>query len=119
MILQEIENKLKEIDPIVIYGKVLENSLDEAETDLWNYIVFNRTIKRPNTNKTSYTDYFAVHIVRENYVPEGLEEEVIEKVCELPGVRVAGDGTYNYVNKPNTNVVVEMFSIEFYRAKKV
>ena len=94
MILSDIEAKLREIDPSVYYGMVDES---RKET-LWNYIVFNR---------------------RENYVPEGIDAEVIEKLTSLPGVRLAGtDCTFNYVQKPNTNIIVEMLSIPFVRARK-
>lgn len=116
MILSDIEAKLKELDPNVYYGMVDES---QKET-VWNYIVFNRRSVRHSTNKTAASDYFDVHIIRENYIPEGLDEEVISKLRELPGVRQTGeDGTFTYVQKPNTNIVVEMLSIPFVRARKV
>ena len=115
MILTDIEAKLKEIDPNVYYGMVDES---RAET-VWDYIVFNRTAIRHSTNKTSSSDRFSVHVIRENYIQDGLEDEVIEKLCELPGVRLTyEDTTFNYVQKPNTNIVVEMMTISFLRARK-
>lgn len=115
MILSDIEAKLNEIDPNVYYGMV-----DESRKDtVWNYIVFNRTNIKHSPNKTSATDRFDVHIIRENYIPDGLEDEVVDKLCELPGVRLTGeDTTFDYVQKPNTNIVVEMMSISFLRARK-
>jgi hypothetical protein len=115
LILNDIQEKLKEIDNNVFYGMV-DNSMNET---LWNYIVFNRNKLSINQNKISNSEYYSIHIIRENFIPEGLEEEVINKMIEINGFRVAGDGTYNYVEKPNTNVVVEMFSIDFVRPKKV
>lgn len=115
MILTDIEAKLKEIDPNVYYGIVDES---RKET-FWDYIVFNRTIIRHSSNKTSATDRFEVHIIRENYIPDGLEDEVIDKMRELPGVRLADEDTvFTYVQKPNTNIVVEMMTITFVRARK-
>lgn len=115
MILSDIEAKLREIDPSVYYGMVDES---RKET-LWNYIVFNRSTITHSANKTSATDHFEVHIIRENYVPEGIDVEVIEKLTSLPGVKLAGtDCTFNYVQKPNTNIIVEMLSIPFVRARK-
>lgn len=115
MILNEIQNKLEELDPNVFYG-VVDNRMKET---LWNYIVFNRTSLRNSANKTGYTDYFDIHIVRENYIPEGLDIEVIAKVLEIDGVRLAKDnGIYTYVQKNNTNVVVEMLTLSFMRARK-
>lgn len=115
MILTDIEAKLKEIDPNVYYGMVDES---RKET-VWDYIVFNRTIIRHSTNKTSESDRFDVHVIRENFIPDGLENEVIDKLRELPGVKLTGDdSTFTYVQKPNTNIVVEMMSIHFLRARK-
>lgn len=115
MILNEIKKKLEEIDSHVFYGMVD----DSMQKTLWNYIVFNRTLMKGNQNKTGYTDYFTVHIIREEWIPEGLEIEVINKMLEINGMRLSGsDATYAYVPKPNTNIVVEMLSIEFMKAKK-
>ena len=115
MILNEIQTKLKELDEHVFYGMV-DNSMQET---LWNYIVFNRTTMKPNPNKTGYTDYYTVHIIREEWIPEGFEIDVINKMLEINGMRLAGnDAVYSYVPKPNTNIVVEMLSIDFMKAKK-
>lgn len=116
MILNQIKEKLLEIDPRVYYGKVD----DAIREERWDYIVFDRKKIRANENKTSYSCYYSVHIVRENFVPEGIEKEVINKMCELPGMRMSGsDLTFDYTSKPNTNETVEMLSIEFVKAIKV
>lgn len=115
MILNDIKEKLEDIDENVFYGAV--NS--RMKETLWNYIVFNRVKLSPNQNKTSYTAEYAVHIVREDYIPEGLEEEVIEALTSIKGVRVNSEGgSYDYVTKPSTDTVVEMFSINFYIPRK-
>ena len=116
MILNDIKNKLKEVEKNVFYGMVDPSMKDET---LWNYIVFNRTTKKQNENKTGYTDVYSVHIIRENFIPEGFEEEVISKILEIAGMRLAGtDGVYTYVAKPSTDAVIEMFSIDFVKPKK-
>lgn len=115
MFLADIEAKLKEIDPNVYYGMV-DESMKET---VWDYIVFNRTNIRPSSNRTSAADRFDVHIIRENFIPEETDEAVIAKLQELPGVRLAGeDCEFTYVQKPNTNIVVEMLTIPFVRARK-
>lgn len=115
MILADIESALREIDERVYYGMVDES---EKET-VWKCTVFNRVSSRFNGNRTSVSDYFDVHVIRENYVPEGLDAEIIDKLCRLEGVRLASaDCTYTYVPKPNTNIVVEILSIHFVRARK-
>ena len=115
MILDDIKKKLQEIDERVFYGMV-DNSVRET---VWDYIIFERYRKRINDNKTGFTDVYSVHLIREEFIPEGLEETLIAKMCEIPGMRVEGsDGEYTYIQKPNTDVVVEMFSINFVKARK-
>ena len=116
MILTEIKEKLLEIDPIVFYGAV---NPDKVET-VWDYIVFERKVTKPSTNQTGYSHYFTVHIIRENFIPEGLELTVIEKMKEIPGMKLSSnDMTYDYTVKPSTDAVVDMLSIDFVRAVKV
>lgn len=116
MILNDIKEKLLEIDPVVYYGKV-SSTIRESK---WDYIVFDRRRIKPSENRTGHSCYYSVHIVRENFVPEGFEKTVIDKVCEIPGMRLAGsDLTFDYTSKPNTDETVEMLSIEFVKAIKV
>lgn len=115
MILEEIKQKLEEVEPRVYYGMV-DDSVRET---VWDYAVFNRVTTKPTTNKNGFSDYYDVHIVRENFIPEGTDADVIEKMLSIEGMRLAGtDGTYTYVQKPNTNIVVEMLSLHFVRARK-
>lgn len=114
MLLTDIEAALKELDPNVYYGMVDESHMETV----WDYIVFNRTTITHSANKTAASDRFDVHIIRENYVPENFDTLVIDRLCALPGVRTGGDCTFDYVQKPNTNIVVEMLTIPFVRARK-
>lgn len=115
MILDDIKQRLEEIDSRVFYGMV-DNAVRET---IWDYIVFNRANIKTTANKNGFSDYYDVHIVRENFIPEGIDGEVIEKMLTIDGMRLAGtDGTYSYVQKPNTNTVVEMLSLHFVRARK-
>lgn len=115
MILNEIKKKLEEIDPNIFYGAVDK----KMQKEIWDYIVFNRTVLKSNKDKTGYTDGYVVHIVREEWIPEGLAEEVIEKMTEIKGMRLSGsDSEYTYMVKPKTDAVVEMLSIEFAKARK-
>lgn len=115
MILDEIKTKLQEIDSEVDYGAVKRS---RRET-VWNYTVFNRGPLKQNPNKTSYNQYYAIHIVRENFIPEGLVVEYINKMLEIAGMRLAGtDIQYTYTTKPNTDRIVEMASVEFVKPVK-
>lgn len=116
MLLEQIQNKLKEIDDNVFYGMADEEKI----TDKWDYIVFMRKALSISDTKQGYSDRFTVAIIREDFIPEGLEIEVINKMLEIQGMRVASsDCTYTYIKKPNTtNIVVELLTIEFVKARK-
>lgn len=117
MILNDIKQKLEEFNPIVFYGSVDADSKDIK--DCWDYTVFNRTKLRVAPDKNSYVDVIEVHIVREEYVPDGTDTEVIAKMRSIPGVKLASeDGTYDYTRKPGTGTVVEMLTLTFTRARK-
>jgi outer membrane receptor for ferrienterochelin and colicin len=73
------------------------------------------TIER-NANDQSYT--CNIHSLND-FIPDGLENDIIQAMRSIPGVNVSGtDGDYNYVQKPNTNTVVEILTLEFVRARK-
>lgn len=115
MLLEEIQSKLEEIDSKVFYGMVDEDKI----TDDWNYIVFMRKALSIAEKRTGYSDRFTVAIIRENFIPEGLEIQVIDKMLEISGMRLANpDCQFSYTKKPNTNVVVELLTIEFVKARK-
>lgn len=115
MILDDIKIKLESVGQRVYYGMVDEN----VANTVWDYIVFNRVALSASQNRTGFSDYYDVHIVRENFIPEGSDLEVIEKMLEINGMRLASEnGTYQYVQKPNTNDIVEMLTLHFVRARK-
>ena len=121
MLLKEERDVLEKVDSLVFYGLTPSTLYDDDgnEIDEWNYTVYNRTKLKSSSNKTSYSDAFEVHIVREEYIPEGTDIDVIEKLIALPGVKLASeDGVYDYMMKPGTNHVVEMLTLTFIRARK-
>lgn len=114
MILDDIKTKLEEIDPNVSYGTFD----DVVVSHCWDYIVFERKALRQNANKTDYITVFTIHIIREEFIPDGLEEAVIEKLTEIAGVRPISEGIYEYTVKPDTDTVIEMFTMDFVRPRK-
>ena len=121
MLLNDVKKVLETLDPLVFYGLTPPSLRDKNgdEIDEWNYSVFNRTKLKNSANKTSYSDAFDVHIVREEFIPEGTDTEYIEKLTAIPGVRLAGDdGVFDYMMKPGTDHVVEMLTLSFVRARK-
>ena len=116
MLLEDIQKKLEEIDSNVFYGM----ADDEKITGKWDYIVFMRKVLSIADTKQGYTDRFTIAIIREDFIPEGLEIQIIDKMLEIPGMRLASsDCPYNYIKKPNTtNIVVEILTMEFVKARK-
>lgn len=116
MFLQEIKEALLTVDPVVYYGAVNPEQKKQA----WDYIVFNRKGYRPSAKRTGCSFLFDVHIVRESFIPEGVEESVVRVLTALPGVNlVDGDHGYTYAVKPDTELVVEMLTLTFAKAVKV
>lgn len=110
--LEEIKNKLLELDPNVYYG------LADKQNE-WNYIVFARHRTKLSENNTGKTEYYSVAVVRENYVEEEILDNLIDKMRKIPGIRIAKeDAGYSCIKKPNTNMVVEIMEVTFCRAVK-
>lgn len=115
MILTEIQEALTAIDEHTYYG----TGITHPKNLPWDYIVFQRDILKRNSNKSSYSDVINVSIVREEYIPEGLEERVIEAMESLAGVRLQeGNHEYYYSVKPNTKLTVEMVLLKFTHSRK-
>lgn len=86
----------------------------------WNYTVFSRNATEPSSNLTSMSDGFIVAIVRENFVPEGMDKAIIDAMRAIPGMRLEADADieYAYQVKPGTHDTVEMMVIRFKKARK-
>ena len=112
----KIQQKLRELDNKIYYGIVPEN----VENDDWNYFVFGqRKLRKSGTSLTDMNGYWYVTIVRENYIPDDVIFDVIEKLTEISGLRLAdGDFEYIYTFKGNTNIVVEILELQFTKTKK-
>lgn len=112
MILEELKTKLETLDSNVYYGLCID------EQAVWDYTVFYRDSMRANVNKTSYSDYYTIAVVRENYIDEDLELQYIDAIADLDGFRLGGDVSFSYVRKTNTKTVVEIMTIPIVRMKK-
>ena len=112
----KIKEKLSEIDKRMYYGIVPES---EEKYD-WNYFVFGqRKLRKSGTSSTDLNGYWYVTIVRENYIPDDVVFNVINKVTEISGLRLAdGEFEYTYTFKGNTNIVVEILELQFTKMKK-
>lgn len=112
----KINEILLTIDSNVYYGMIP----DTMEIEDWNYLVFGKQkIKKGGTSGIDLTDYYVVTIVREDFIPDDLVFEVIDKITSIPGIRLAdGESEYEYTTKGNTNLVVEILPIYFTKTMK-
>lgn len=97
----------------------------EKELKNWNYFVFNRqkTSKNNQGSKVDLQTFYQVHVVHEDYIPEGYVETVIQALQEQAdsGTKLKltnDDIQYNYTFKGNTNMVVEIATITLYHPEK-
>lgn len=97
----------------------------EKELKSWNYFVFNRlrTSKNNQGSRTDLQTFYQVHVVHEDYIPEGYVETVIEALQEKDDsgtkLKVTNDDIqYNYTFKGSTNMVVEIATITFFHPEK-
>lgn len=111
IILEEIQKALESVSDLpVYYGKTFA-----SENDKQNYIVFNRrNVSKSGKNNCDYNYYYQVHIIHENYIPEGFEYNVIAAMENIPGVKLTTDThNYQYVMLNNTDKVVELLTLTF------
>ena len=109
-ILGDIQKALESFGLPVWYGRTFAKEKDE-----WNYFIFNRTtINKSGNSKVDFNYNYQVHIIMENYIPEGFEQAVIKKIREQTKLKLADTPMqFNYVKKNNVDMVVEMLTIEF------
>lgn len=115
MILTDVQKTLEAIDENTYYGTAALHPKDKP----WDYIVFLRDVLKRNPNKSSYADEITVEIVREEFIPDGLPEQVIGAMEALAGVRlIEGKHEYWYAVKPSTQLTVEKLTLHFSHSRK-
>lgn len=115
---KDLLSKLAEEDGLVgaYYGACNERNLQE-----WNYFVFNRKTTTKSSNKRDWQTYYQLHIIHEEYIPDGYVEKVIKALESQEDVklRVTIDPVeYNYTFKGKGDVVIEIATITFFHPEK-
>jgi len=96
----------------------------ERELDSWNYFVYNRKkSKKATGNRIDLQTYYEIHIIHEDYIPEGYVENVIEALQAEAGqgtkLKLTDDDiTYDYVPKGSTGMYVEIATLTFFHPEK-
>ena len=115
-ILEQIQSVLEQTFELPVwYGRTSTKGKDK-----WNYFVFNKKeFDRSGKSKLDYNYYYQVHIIMENYIPEGFEQKVIKAIQDNTRLKLTDQSMqFNYITKNNTDMVVEMLTLEFTRAFK-
>lgn len=116
--LNELRDTLLELEGFdedtVFYGLAKKT---KATENLWNYIVFYRDVMKPTENNNSYTYYYDVVIVQEEYIPESMIEDVIRQV-ETTKLRLASEPPRFDYRKKEDGTIVEILTIHFREARK-
>ena len=115
MILNDLQQVLLGIDENTYYGTAALHPKDAP----WDYIVFSRDTMNRTKDKSGYADYILVELVREEFVPDELVDEVISAVEGLAGFRLCeGQHEYWYAVKPSSHLTVEKLVLKFAHARK-
>lgn len=106
----EIKTKLEEIGEEVFYGA---GRFKDRES--WDCIVCGK--RRLKNEKMQKTQFWFVAIVREEFIPDGTEQIVIEKLRDLGLKQTDAAAEYAYVEKSG-ECMVEICTMEFYKTVK-
>ena len=122
-VLDTIKTRLTEISEEYGMNGVSYGIQERDDIPEWNYFVFNRIRTKKASNGVDRQTYYQVHIVHENYIPEGFVDKVIGKLESRTedGTKIrqtSDDIQYDYVFKGSTNLVVEIATITFVHPEK-
>lgn len=120
--IREVLETLAEKDGMA--GGVHYGMMEKTDLDVWNYFVFNR--QKTTKDRVKHRDlqtYYEIHIIHEDYIPEGYVDEVVAALedTEAVGVKLRmtdQDVQYDYVRKGKTEMVVEIATIAIFRPEK-
>lgn len=97
------------------FGETYYGNANPSTSDPWNYYVFRRaTMRKAGAGGTDFKRYYVVAIVKEDFIPDGHEFEIIDAVRAATNMRLADvDISYEYTFKGSTDLVVEVALITF------
>lgn len=97
------------------FGKTFYGKANPKDGDEWNYYVFRRKrVKKKASTSTDYKRFYEVAIVKEDYIPENHEFEIINAIEKETKLKLADDDiVIDYTFKGSTDFVVEVAVITF------
>lgn len=107
----KIKSALETIDSNVYYGV----GRFQGRTE-WDCLIFGRRRRRPSGSAGRSNRWF-VAIVKEEYIPEGMEDAVIDAMKEISMRLATEDIQYDYVEKSGESIV-EVCTMEFEKLEK-
>ena len=87
-----------------------------SHLDVWNYFVFRRKKSTRAAKGEPVQTNFELNVIHEDYIPEGFIDELIKKLetKDEQGTKLKlcdDDITYSYIQKGNTDIVIEIATI--------
>lgn len=122
-VLEAVEDTLKALamDPDVPMNAVYYGACTAKEMTRWNYMVFNRRDRSKSSNKVDYQTTYELHIIHEDYIPEGYIDKAISTLENCAGAKLKATSDpiqYEYTTKGSSDVVIEIATITFYHPEK-
>lgn len=109
--IEEIKEKLKELDKNVLVGICKKG-------DTWDCLLIRKDeLRKSGTSRSDYSMYVSVRIIREDEIPEGLEQDVEKKMREIGFRRSDSPAKYEYVADVN-EIIVETCKMQFVKSMK-
>lgn len=108
-------------DKTVPMEGVWYGACQQKELEKWNYFVFERDRTTKSTNRCDFQTFYNVHVIHEDYIPEGYIETVVNALETQTGAKLkvtGNDITYGYTFKGNTDMVVEIATISLFHPEK-
>ena len=99
------------------FGATYYGNASPKVSETWDYTVFRRAELSKALN--DFVRKYTVAIVRESYIPENLEFEIIKAIIDETNLRLSETSAdYSYVYKGSTDLVVEICVLTFFEPLK-
>lgn len=110
--IRKIKQKLEEISRNVQVG------ICKKKDESWNCLLIRKEkLVKSGTSRLDYSAYVSIRIIKEDEIPEGTEQQIIEKMREIGWKMTDSPAQYEYRIDSN-EIVVEICKMEFAKTQK-